>query len=47
MKLNKNIHGGRLRATLVNAFDHLISQKVRFFRTLSKLLEALQYTKQH
>ena len=24
-------------------FDHIISQKVRSFRTFSKLLEALQY----
>ena len=27
----------------LNAFDHLINQKVRPFRTFSKLLEALQY----
>ena len=27
----------------LNAFYHLISQKVRSFRTFSKLLEALQY----
>ena len=27
----------------VNVFDHLVSQKVRSFRTFSKLLEVLQY----
>ena len=27
----------------LNVFDHLVSQKVRSFRTFSKLLEALQY----
>ena len=43
MKLKQNIHGGRLQAVACNVFDHLIGQKVRSFRTFSKLLEALQY----
>ena len=36
MKLKQNIQQ-------LNVFDHLISQKVRSFRTFSKYLEALQY----
>ena len=43
MKLKQNFHGGNNNRQL-NVFDHLVSQKVHSFRTLSKLLEAqLQY----
>ena len=42
MKLKQNFHGGNNNRQ-PNVFDHLVSQKVRSFRTLSKLLEALQY----
>ena len=41
MKLKQNFQGGSY--TQLNVFDHMISQKVRSFRTFSKLLEALQY----
>ena len=40
MKLKQNFHGGYRQ---LNVFDYLMSQKVRSFRTFSKLLKALQY----
>ena len=41
MKLNRTFTGEGYRQ--LNVFDHPNSQKVRAFRTFSKLLEALQY----